>query len=327
MSILEVEFQYPELFKGIITILKDSVTEANIFFNKPQDGPASIFISETDSTKNILVDLTMDGKYFIRYHAIKSQVMIGVNMILFSNVLKAVEKDDTLILRILKNKEDIIQILYPKKKKESDDNEGEDIKDEEDNKKNSKKGGKNSKKSNKKGNQKGNKKKGNIRMPKDELKLIELDINTLRVPKQDYDAIITIYSNEFVKICKNMSISSNDVEIKCYNSYVAFSSCGDMLNREVIYEDDESDERFVALTNHGSEDKIVKGKYDLKNFLSFIKCCGFCDYIWIHMINNSPLVMEYDMENIGKMKIMVGPVMDDVKNISGKDYYMDEEDD
>lgn len=340
MSILEVEFQYPELFKGIINILKDSITEANIFFLKSQNGVPSIFISETDSTKNVLVELKMDGKYFVRYHANKNQIKIGINMILFSNVLRAVEKDDTLILRMLENKEDIIQILYPKKnkeiftenknKEENEENEGNEGNEKngenEDHNKKNKKKNKNGKKTVKPV-KKNNKKEEKIRMPKDELKLIELDINKLRVPKQDYDAIITIYSSEFVKICKNMSIAGSDVEIRCYDNNVSFTSFGDMLNREVIYEDDNSDERLVALTNNGSEDKIIKGKYDLKNFLSFIKCCGFCEYIWIHMINNNPLVIEYDLENIGKMKIMVGPVMDDVKNISGKDYYTDEEDD
>lgn len=316
MSILEVEFQYPELFKSIINILKDSITEANIFFLKSQNGVPSIFISETDSTKNVLVDLKMDGKYFTRYHAVESQTKIGINMILFSNVLRAVEKDDTLILRVLKNKEDIIQILYPKKSKEIN------IENKEENEEESQK-----KKKSKNYTKKKNKTKGKIRMPKDELKLIELDINRLRIPEQDYDAIVTIYSSEFVKICKNMSIAGSDVEIRCYDNNVSFTSFGDMINREVIYEDDNSDERLVALTNNGSEDKIIKGKYDLKNFLSFIKCCGFCEYIWIHMINNSPLVIEYDLENIGKMKIMIGPVMDDVKNISGKDYYTDEESD
>ena len=48
-----------------------------------------------------------------------------------------------------------------------------------------------------------------------------------------------------------------------------------------------------------------------KHLALFGKCSNLCNCIEMYMKNNYPLIVSYNVANLGKMKIALAPVIDD----------------
>ncbi|QKF94029.1 proliferating cell nuclear antigen [Fadolivirus algeromassiliense] len=165
------------------------------------------------------------------------------------------------------------------------------------------------------------------------LKLLDLDEVKMAIPEITFDAVITMDSQEFNKLCREMNNIADYVEIKCLNDKIIFTCKGDYADRKTTYrtsagKDEDENENILVSINHASTQKgstspqIVQGIYELKNLVLFSKCASLCNDIEIYMRNDFPLVIKYTVATLGRILLCLTPIKEDTtKNAN----YSDEE--
>jgi proliferating cell nuclear antigen PCNA len=156
------------------------------------------------------------------------------------------------------------------------------------------------------------------------LKLMDLDQPQKKTAKIDFDIRITMQSNEFHKLCREMNNIAEYVEIKCTSKNIIFTCKGDCAERSTIYKSEEGGLN-ISSENKKSQN-IVQGIYELKNIVLFSKCANLCNDIKIFMKNDFALTIIYTIATLGTITIALSPVKEEnIKNISYS--YSDDEDD
>jgi len=137
------------------------------------------------------------------------------------------------------------------------------------------------------------------------LNLIELNEETLIPKKINYNNIITFNSINFQKLIKEMNLLSKIIEIKYYNKQLIFSCKGDFASQETIMTDKTEDIKFYK-----EENEIYQSYFKAKTLLSFNKFTNLCSHIKLYLKNECPLLLEYSIGTLGKIKIYVSQTSD-----------------
>ena len=135
------------------------------------------------------------------------------------------------------------------------------------------------------------------------LNLIEVDETTYQIPPAQFESIITMPSNEFNKICRDMYNLSEIIEIKSVGCQLIFSCKGEFVQQETIIGETNNGLTFVK-TN---QDNIIQGYYNLKHLVLFTKCTNLCNSIEMYMKNNFPIVIKFSVGSLGNLKLALAP--------------------
>lgn len=138
------------------------------------------------------------------------------------------------------------------------------------------------------------------------LNLIELNEETLIPKKTDYNNVVTFNSVNFQKLIKEMNLLSKIIEIKYYNKQLIFSCKGDFASQETILTDKTEDIKFYK----EQSDEIYQSYFKAKTLLSFNKFTNLCSHIKLYLKNEYPLLLEYSIGTLGKIKIYVSQTSD-----------------
>ena len=57
-----------------------------------------------------------------------------------------------------------------------------------------------------------------------------------------------------------------------------------------------------------SSNKIIQGIFSLKNLGYFIKCTNLCSQIEIYLENDLPLVVKYNVADLGEIQLCLSPL-------------------
>ena len=136
------------------------------------------------------------------------------------------------------------------------------------------------------------------------LNLIEVDETSYQIPPAQFESIITMPSNEFNKICRDMSNLTDIIEIKSVGSQLIFSCKGDFATQETIMCETDSGLTFVKSCG---DEKIIQGYYNLKHLVLFTKCTNLCNSIEMYMKNNFPIVIKFTVGSLGSLKLALAP--------------------
>ena len=89
------------------------------------------------------------------------------------------------------------------------------------------------------------------------LNLIEVDETSYQIPPAQFESIITMPSNEFNKICRDMSNLTDIIEIKSVGSQLIFSCKGDFATQETIMGETDSGLTFVKSCGDENIFKVI----------------------------------------------------------------------
>lgn len=122
------------------------------------------------------------------------------------------------------------------------------------------------------------------------------------VVPNDYSNCIIVPSNEYQKLCKDMSTISNTVKITAWKYYMKFSGdAGSVYSREVSFgeldadsdsEDEEEDIRYVDVFNTDQLCRIVK-------------ISGLSSNIQVFVKEGLPMLFKTNIGNLGKLSIFI----------------------
>ena len=105
------------------------------------------------------------------------------------------------------------------------------------------------------------------------LNLIEVDEHEYHIPPATFESIITMPSNEFNKICRDMINLSDVIEIKSVGNQLIFACNGEFARQETVLGETNNGLSFVKSTqNHD----IIQGYYNLKHIILFFQNVLIC---------------------------------------------------
>lgn len=133
------------------------------------------------------------------------------------------------------------------------------------------------------------------------LKMLDISEEKLDIPDIQYDSVISMPSVDLQKYCRDLSIISNNVKISSINSKFILEAIGDFASQKIM----------IGETQNGlvfsKKNQNVIETFDLKYLNSFTKSTNLCSTVEIFLKMDFPLVIEYNVANLGKLQYCLAP--------------------
>lgn len=137
------------------------------------------------------------------------------------------------------------------------------------------------------------------------LNLMDLQFEPFNVESIEASYMCNMVSTDFHKYCKDLSLVSDKMEIKCTSKKVRLSGKG--VIGEIDYEVLPS-ENGLSITKNADlkDDKlIVQGLFELKYLTIFTKCSSFSNMFTLFLTNDVPLILQYNVDGLGEIKFVL----------------------
>lgn len=108
------------------------------------------------------------------------------------------------------------------------------------------------------------------------MNLLDLNEKGFQIPKKTFDFIVNMPSVEFQKICRDMNMITNILDIKAINDSLYFKGKGDFATQEFTIGEQDGRLRFIKGTDSNT---IVQGIFLLKHLITFTRCTNLSDTI------------------------------------------------
>ena len=133
------------------------------------------------------------------------------------------------------------------------------------------------------------------------LKMLDISEEKFEIPDISYDSVISMPSIDLQKYCRDLSIISNLVTISNDESKFILESNGDFASQRIIIGEAQNGLIF------SKKNQNVCESFDLKYLNSFTKSTNLCSTVEIFLKMNYPLVIEYNVANLGKLQYCLAP--------------------
>ncbi|XP_046747773.1 proliferating cell nuclear antigen [Diprion similis] len=146
-----------------------------------------------------------------------------------------------------------------------------------------------------------------------EMKLMNLDQEHLGIPETDYSCIVKMPSQEFARICRDLSQFGESMAISCTKEGVKFSSAGDIGSANI---------KLAQTANVDSEEEAVVIEmqepvsltFACRYLNSFTKATPLSAQVQLSMSSDVPLVVEYKIGELGHIRYYLAPKIEDEDN-------------
>ncbi|KAJ8400113.1 hypothetical protein AAFF_G00401520 [Aldrovandia affinis] len=143
-----------------------------------------------------------------------------------------------------------------------------------------------------------------------EMKLMDLDVEQLGIPDQEYSCVVKMPSGEFARICRDLSQIGDAVMISCAKDGVKFSVSGELGTGNVkLSQTGNVDKEEEAVTIEMNEAVHLTFALNYLNF--FTKATPLSKTVTLSMSADIPLVVEYKIADMGNVKYYLAPKLED----------------
>jgi len=143
-----------------------------------------------------------------------------------------------------------------------------------------------------------------------ELRMMDLDVEQLGIPEQEYQATFSMPSSEFTKIVKDLLIIGESVTIDVKKGGVTFRAEGEIGKSEVHLEKGEaigdSDDSFELQVNDP-----IELSFATQYLKKFTAAGPLARDVTIALSADVPMVIAYEVEDFGHLKYFLAPKIDD----------------
>lgn len=141
------------------------------------------------------------------------------------------------------------------------------------------------------------------------VKLMQIDSEHLALTDDGYDAQVTMPSNEFQRICRDLSAFGDAVTIAVVKHSVTFKASGDVGEGTIT---------LLENTSEKEEDKVqiemdnpVSLTFSFKYLHYFCRGAPLSPHVKLTLRNDSPLITQYDIADIGNIRYFLAPKVND----------------
>jgi proliferating cell nuclear antigen len=163
------------------------------------------------------------------------------------------------------------------------------------------------------------------------LKLLDLNPDKeFKLPsdsnKTYFQTILSVPSQIFHKIIKDMANISDSIEITSMSDILTFTGKGDFASQSSTLKQKENkkDDESIKISKKADNNEIIQGLYELKNLTTFTKCVGLCSSVELYLKNDYPLFIKYLVADLGYVYLILSPKVNNTK-ISKDNLDSDEE--
>jgi len=155
-----------------------------------------------------------------------------------------------------------------------------------------------------------------------DLKLMDIESDTLGIPDTEYKASVTLPSSEFQRIVRDLGVLGDTVMISATKEGVKFSVSGDMgtgsvtlRQAEGAMDDDEEDKDAVNI------DLVepVSLTFALRYLGLFAKAAPLSDSVTLSLSPDVPLVVNFQLGEVGNVKFYLAPKLGDEDDAEPED--------
>jgi len=144
-----------------------------------------------------------------------------------------------------------------------------------------------------------------------ELKLMDIDGDSLAIPEAEYNAVVSMPSNEFQRVCRDLSVIGDTVMIEASKGGIRFAVSGDLGTGNIQLKqnsavDSKSDEGVSINTS-----EPVALNFAVRYLNHFTKATGLSSTVSLSMSPDSPVVVEYPIEELGYVRYYLAPKIDE----------------
>jgi len=144
-----------------------------------------------------------------------------------------------------------------------------------------------------------------------ELKLLNIDSETLGIPDTEYQSQVKMSASEFQRICRDLTILGDTVVIAATKEGVKFSVKGDLGTGNVTVRptsdiDTKEDDKTSIELN-----EPVTLSFALRYLNFFTKATPLSGAVTLSLSKEVPLVVEYKIEEMGYIRFYLAPKIED----------------
>jgi proliferating cell nuclear antigen len=140
------------------------------------------------------------------------------------------------------------------------------------------------------------------------LNLMDISEEGIKIPAVTFDTIISMYSQDFQKLIRDMYNIGEVVEIKSFKNKIIMTCTGDFASQETYLGETTTGLNFKKKNEN---ETIIQGLYSIKHLVLFTKCTGLCSNIDLYLKNDYPLILQYNVANLGYIRICLSPKSND----------------
>jgi len=146
-----------------------------------------------------------------------------------------------------------------------------------------------------------------------EMKLMNLDQEHLGIPETDYSAVIKMPSGEFQRVVRDLSQFGESVVICCTKEGVKFSAAGDIGTGNIkLAQTSNVDKEEEAVIIEMQEPVTLT--FACRYLNMFTKASCLASQVSLSMSPDVPLVVEYNIGEIGQVRYYLAPKIEDEDN-------------
>jgi proliferating cell nuclear antigen PCNA len=133
------------------------------------------------------------------------------------------------------------------------------------------------------------------------LNIMDLDEQHYDIEPIEFPYSIILPSQDFHKYCKDMSLSTEKIELICTKNELSFNGNGEL--GQVEFKVSETIGGLNIKVNSKCYEEIVQGIYDLRLLIIFTKCSSLSENVILYLKNDHSLIVEYEINNFGVVKL------------------------
>ena len=137
------------------------------------------------------------------------------------------------------------------------------------------------------------------------LRLMDVDEHIIRTPEVAFDSVITMPSQDFQKLCRDMQIIGDTICIRSQGNRLELSCEGDFAIQETVI-----GEAADGMAVSSISEKAVEGKYKLKYLVLFSRASSLSQTVELLLKDSYPLILKYNVASLGEMRFCVAPKVD-----------------
>merc|ERR1712142_435940 len=146
-----------------------------------------------------------------------------------------------------------------------------------------------------------------------EMKLMNLDQEHLGIPETDYSCVIKMPSGEFARVCRDLSQFGESIVIACTKEGVKFSAAGDIGTANIkLAQTSSVDKEEEAVVVDMQEPVTLT--FACRYLNMFTKASPPSPQVSLSMSPDVPLVVEYNIGEIGHIRYYLAPKIEDDDN-------------
>ena len=141
------------------------------------------------------------------------------------------------------------------------------------------------------------------------LNLMQNDEDQLAIPETNYTSNVLLPASEFARIVRELSQLSETVKVKTTKKSISFAVDGDIGTGKMELKENNSEKPSERIEINVDED--VEASFSLTFLNSFCKGGVLADSVRLLMSENTPLVVEYKIGDLGTLKYYLAPKLQD----------------